>query len=282
MSVGAAARWASALGGWGYPDEVLAAAPADPWSLDPEELPAAREDDDRGREPSPADELARAALPRGGSVLDVGCGPGGASVHLRDRASSVTGVDTRRAMLEEFDRTLTRPADGLRRLVTTAPEVATVEGRWPDVADEVGTHDVVVCHNTLYNVSDDVARFVARLDDRARHLVVVVVTQRHPLSWLTPYVEQLHGLRRPSEPTDETAVDVVGEVTGAVPRTVSWTVERRRRPAEQLLRVVARRCAVGEDRFDELRGALRRVPPPTRTTFTAMAWAPGGTGSDLR
>lgn len=272
----AAARWESALGGWGFPAHVLEAAPQDPWRIDPSELPAGRSTDHRGTEPSPADELAREALPRGGSVLDVGCGPGGSSIHLRGRAARFTGVDANPRMLAEYEATLSARLKGLRGLLGSAPEVTTVEGRWPDVAGRVAAHDVVVCHNTLYNVDEGVARFVEELTSHARRRVVVVVTQRHPLSWVTPYVEQLHGLLRPSEPTARTAEDLVRQLTGSAPVRRSWTVQR---PVpddeERLVRLVARRCAVGEDRIDDVRTALRRVPPARTTRFVALAW-PGG------
>jgi SAM-dependent methyltransferase len=275
--VDAAARWEAALGGWGFPAHVLEAAPQDPWRIDPSELPAGRSTDHRGTEPSQADALAREALPRRGSVLDVGCGPGGSSVHLRGRASRFTGVDANPRMLAEYEATLTSRRPGLRGLLGTAPDVATVEGVWPDVAEQVPAHDVVVCHNTLYNVNERVARFVEELTTHARRRVVLVVTERHPLSWLTPYVEQLHGLVRPSEPTAGTAEDVVRQVTGHAPVRRSWTVQR---PVpddeEQLVRLVARRCAVGEDRFDDVRTALRRVPPARTTRFVALAWPGGG------
>lgn len=268
----AARRWESALVGWGLPEEVLAAAPVDPWSFAPGDLPAG-DGDERTAEPSPADELALAALPRGGSVLDVGCGPGGSSWQLRGRAGRLTGVDRRPAALAEYERTVTIPVVGLRSVLTRTPAVETVLGRWPEVADQVGAHDVVVCHHTLYDVGEGVAAFVAALTDHAREVVVLVITVRHPLSWLTPYLEQLHGLARPSEPSAATAADVVRQVTGRPPATRTWTVERRREVEdERLVRLVARRCAVGDDRLDDVRTALRRVPPAAATSFVALSW----------
>ena len=274
----AAERWEAALAGWGFPDHVLAAAEHDPWRLDPEQLPAGRATDHRGAEPSVADELAREALPRGGSVLDVGCGPGGSSRHLVGHAGSFTGVDADPTMLQAYEETIRQQPLGWRRLLGRSPAVATVQGRWPDVAGTVGPHDVVVCHNTLYNVGDRVDRFVAALTDHARARVVLVVTATHPLSWLTPYVEQLHGLGRPREPTARTAVDLVLEVTGHRPERREWTVPRPE-PAdrEALVRLVARRCAVQPGRLDDVRAALERVPPARRTTFVALAW-PGDAG----
>lgn len=268
----AARRWEAALAGWGLPAEILAAAPVDPWSFAPGDLPAGG-DDERTAAPSPADEVALDALPRGGSVLDVGCGPGGSSWHLRGRAGRCTGVDRRADALVEYERTVTTPVVGLRSVLTRTPAVVTVPGRWPAVADRVGPHDVVVCHNTLYDVGEDVAGFVAALTDHARVAVVLAITDRHPLSWLTPYVEQLHGLGRPSEPSAATAADIVREVTGRRPATRRWSVDRARDVEdERLVRLVARRCAVGEDRFGDVRTALRRVPPAATISFVALSW----------
>lgn len=262
-------RWAAALASWALPEELVAAAPADPWRLDPSQLPADREDERDGA-PSRADEIALAALPARGSVLDVGCGPGGSSVHLRGRARAVTGVDQRRDMLDEFEQALSRPTGRLRRHV---PKVETREGTWPAVAATVPVHDVVVAHNVLYNVAEDAAGFIGALTDHARRRVVVVVTDRHPRTWLAPYFAQLHGLQRPAEPTAETAVDLVRELTGGVPTVQSWRAERwSAGDLESFVPLVARACCVGEDRHGDVRRALRRVPPPSSRSYTAIAW----------
>jgi hypothetical protein len=53
--------------------------------------------------------------------------------------------------------------------------------------------DVVLCHHLVYNVSD-LAGFVAELASHARARVVVEMTTVHPMAWMTPYWEALHGL----------------------------------------------------------------------------------------
>lgn len=268
---GAAARWEAALAEWAWPPAIRAAAPADPWSLGPEEL-----DGQRRRTSdhlSPADVAAREALPRRGTVLDVGCGTGASSAPLRQLASRVTGVDQSGAMLEAFADRIGEDPGLLRRLVGGAPAVRTVRGVWPEVAGEVEVADVVVAHNVLYNVTNDVAGFVTALSDHARHTVVVALTARHPLHWVNPYAEALHGIRRPSEPTADLAADVVRETTGATPTLLTWTEQVEPPPdTGAFLRVIARRSCARPDQHDELRTILHRIPPPTTRGMAAVVW----------
>lgn len=270
-------HWEAALARWAWPEAILAAAPSDPWQLTPQELQAHRRTDRDG--PTPADVAALDALPRRGSVLDVGCGPGGSSAALRRQASLLTGVDTRPAMLDAFrEASSTRP--GLvQRLTGGAPEVVTVEGRWPDVADEVTVHDVVVCHNVLYDVGREVGAFITALTDKARHTVVLSLTDRHPLHWLNPYAEMLHGITRPADPDASLAAEVVREVTGHAPTLLTWT-EQLDPPQDSgaFERMVARRCCVGEERLDDVGLALHRVPPPGQRRMAALVWSGAGSG----
>lgn len=270
----AARRWEAALAAWAWPAAIRDAAPADPWRLDPREL------SDRAgaaaRAPTPADEAALDGLPRRGTVLDVGCGTGASSALLRARAGRVTGVDARLAMLEAFAAPDSDPGL-LRRITGNRPEIVTVQGRWPDVADEVEPADVVVAHNVLYNVTSGVDAFVAALHEHAARRVVVALTARHPLHWVNPYAEAVHGIRRPAEPTAGVAADVVREVTGIAPAYLTWTSEVGR-PVddEALLALVARRACVRPEQLDDLRDALARVPVPTTRAMVALVWDVSG------
>lgn len=271
----AAQRWEAALAAWAWPEAIRAAAPADPWRLDPAEL-SSRGGGSRDHD-SPADVAALEALPRRGAVLDVGCGTGGTSAPLRAHAGTLTGVDPRPAMLEHFAAAADERPGLLQRLTGSAPEVVTVEGRWPDVADTVPPADVVVSGNVLYDVTDGVEAFVAALHQHARQRVVVTLTARHPLHWVNPYAEAVHGIRRPAEPTAEVAADVVREVTGTSPRFVTWTEYRE--PVgddEEVLRLVARRACVREEQLDDLRAVLARLPVPTSRAMAALVWDPTG------
>ena len=77
-------------------------------------------------------------------MLDVGCGCGAASLALLPTATAITGVDANPAMLECFDRHAT----------AARIDHTTVQGRWPDIADEVPAHTVVLAHHLAYNVVD--------------------------------------------------------------------------------------------------------------------------------
>ena len=77
---------------WNRIEEILQAAPESPWQF-PVELFVSRAE----ASTAPATFSARTAtvaLPQGGSVLDVGCGAGGASMPLAPGAGRLTGVDS--------------------------------------------------------------------------------------------------------------------------------------------------------------------------------------------
>lgn len=182
-------------------------------------------------------------------------------------------------MLAAFAERTSEPVGPWQRITGRTPEVRTVHGPWPDVADEVDVADVVVAHNVLYNVTSDVDGFVRALGDHARRRVVMALTARHPLHWVNPYAEALHGIRRPSEPTADLAADVVREATGATPTLLTWhdRVEPPQDP-EAFLRVVARRSCARPDQLDELRTILHRIPPPTTREMAALVWRGSAAG----
>lgn len=64
-------------------------------------------------------------------------------------------------------------------------EARAVRGTWPEVAAEVETADVVVCHHAIYGASE-IEDFVGSLTARARARVVVEVSADAPLSGLRP------------------------------------------------------------------------------------------------
>jgi SAM-dependent methyltransferase len=254
-------RWEAALASWALPRELLEGARDTPWGHDPE-LFKSRNEQVRSRS-SPADRAARAALSRFGSLLDVACGAGAATVPLARRGRRVTGVDTNPRMLELFVEAVAAP---LR-------QVQTIQGRWPDV--DAPTADVVVCHDVAYDVPH-LDGFVRALTTHARRRVVMVVPAVHPMSWLTPYFEQLHGLSRPSRPTGDDAVDVI-LATGVQP-----VIERFRDPTrwgssgdrDDLVASVRRRLCLREDSDERIRLALDRVPPPAQREVLAIWWDP--------
>ncbi|WP_336214681.1 class I SAM-dependent methyltransferase [Nonomuraea sp. LPB2021202275-12-8] len=211
-----AARWRERLESWAIPEEILAAAPVDPWCY-----PLARfatRTDRALAEPDDGPTMARLAeaLPEGGTLLDVGSGPGAASLPLRDRIGHLWAVDSSAEMLEE----LSARADKLGVPATT------VEGRWPDVSGRVPEVDVVVAAHVVYNVPD-LVDFLQALDRSARRRVVLELPHRHPMSWMAPLWRHFHGVDRPVRPVAEDCVALAAALGFAV------RVEEREAPLER-------------------------------------------------
>ena len=251
--IGAAARrWAELQSGRGIPPEIVAAAPADPWTHEPGDFAAPDVAAD-----TPSRDAATELLGDGGEVLDVGCG-GGAAVFALDRITAVTGVDRQRDMLDLF-------ADA-----ATARGVAyrTVLGGWPEVADAAGRADVVLCHHVLHNVVD-LPPFLVALTAAARRGVVVEMFAEHPLAWLDPLWLRFHDLPRPPSATVDVAAAVLGEL-GVRPDVVRW---ERATLARQDAAWVTRRLCLPQERTEDVRAALAELPPRPRTVAT-LSWRP--------
>lgn len=204
----AAAHWADQLAGWGIPEEILARAPESPWAFSVDLF--RRRAEAATTTITPSTRAALAALPEGGSVLDVGCGAGAASIPLAKRAVLLVGVDSSKDMLDAFQDQA--ESAGVRAVA--------VEGSWPDVAGQVDTADVVVCHHVFYN-APDLPAFVSRLTDRARGRVVVEMTRWHPRRSRNPLWLRFHGLERPEGPTADDAIEVLREM-GIEPDREDW------------------------------------------------------------
>jgi SAM-dependent methyltransferase len=263
----AATRWSEALASWALPDEILDQATASPWAH-PVARFAHRADDAVAHPGGWSHERAGSLLPPGGTVLDVGVGAGAASLPLAARASLITGVDTHPEMLAAFaERVAATPATGV-----------TLEGLWPDVADQVEPHDVVVAHHVAYNVSD-IVPFVEALTVKARQGVVVELPPSHPLTWLNPLWLEFWGLERPDRPTADDFVAVLREV--GVSGLVVYRWSRRDpdlTPLDERAALVTQRLCLPPDRVDDVRRAIVDRPPHEMRDVVTVAWAGTATG----
>ncbi len=241
----AARRWAELQSGRGIPPEILAAAPADPWTHNPADftapdVPADTPSRDAGLA------LLAGAGPGGGTVLDVGCGGGDATFALAGPLRAATGVDQQQDMLDLFTA----------GAATRGIGAATVLGRWPDAAGDVaGPHDVVVSHHVLHNVVD-LPPFLTALTAAAGRGVVVEMLPQHPMAWLDPLFERFHDVYRPPSATDADAVAVLAEL-GITPEVRHWRRERRH-PHDPAW--VTRRLCLPADRVGDIEAALADVP----------------------
>ncbi|MEX0663183.1 MAG: class I SAM-dependent methyltransferase [Acidimicrobiia bacterium] len=254
------ARWTEMLSRWAIPEELIAAAPEPPYFFDPQVfIDAADEALDRDHD-TPSDAVARAALPAGGTVLDVACGAGAASLRLSP--GSVVGVDPSRPLLDAFAERATR----------LAIPATTLEGVWPDTASQTPVSDVVVCHHILYNVTD-LAAFAAPLDQHAHRRVVVELTAVHPMAWMAPYWKALYGLDQPTRPIAEDAVALL-EALGLDVHEQRF--QRRYQMigenGEQSLQRIARRLCLSPARHDELADLLATSPPPLEREMVTLWW----------
>ncbi|WP_433184453.1 class I SAM-dependent methyltransferase [Actinoallomurus sp. CA-150999] len=201
------------------------------------------------------------ALPDRGTVLDVGCGSGGASLPLAGHAGLIVGVDREEHLLA-----------ALRRNAESAGvPVRTVRGSWPEV--EVPPADVVVCHHVLYGAAD-LAPFAAALTGHARRRVVIEIPERHPQHALSPLWERFHGVARPAPPTADDAVEAL-RAAGVRPECETWVDEQGWGGYPDLAALterVRRRLGLPPERTDDVTAALLELgvdpcPPGGRVAF---------------
>ncbi len=219
---------------------------------------------------------AREVLPPvGGTVLDVGCGAGRASLSLVPPASELIGVDRRGAMLDEF--VAGAAAIGVAR--------RTVHGDWPEIAGQTPPADVVVCHHVVYDVGD-IVPFLWALTDHARLAVVLELPTVHPMSAWSAGWRHFWDLERPSGPTHQDLLGVLREL-GLDPE--STTSRRESRPTDvqrldEVLPLARQRWCLTPEHDDELARFLTEHPIEWPDTMATIRWPgaadPSQLGSD--
>jgi SAM-dependent methyltransferase len=257
----ASERWADALAAWAIPEEILAQAPASPWGF-PSEVFVDATRTALAEPATPTHRRAAEALPPGGALLDVGCGAGAASLPVAPPAGRIVAVDQDPAMLR-----------AIAELGRDRATIDVVEGRWPDVAEQVGVVDVAVCANVAYNVAD-LGPFFAALTEVSRHRVVLELTDVHPQEPLSPLWRHFWGLERPGGPTADDAIELIGEVTGAAVEAERWERTRHVMAAggQERLAWMRRRLCLTEDADAELAQQLERMPALAPTAVVTLWW----------
>lgn len=274
VALDAVDTWNATLAKWRIPQTLLDGAADEPDDGFAARLCSRLTEEGASME-TPSRKRAREALPRGGSVLDVGCGAGAASLPLAvpgadgcsgrpARAGQVTGIDETAGVLAAF----------AARAEALGIESSAVLGRWPEAAGAVPVADVVVCHHVLYYV-DQLAPFVSALTDHARARVVLEIPSEHPHIWMRGLWQRLHGLERPDGPTADHAVTALTELGLAVgvehrdDRTSPWQGRE-----DDLVRHVRQRLYLPAGREPEVRALIREGHTPPQRRRMATLWWP--------
>ena len=255
----ASVRWREELLEWAIPPDIEARAERSPWGH-PADRFALRADSALSDPGGASFDRAREALTSPGSVLDVGAGVGAAGLPLLPYATSLTAVDPSERMLAMM---VERAAS-----VGRVP-VRTLVGRWPELADPAGVHDVVVCHHVVYDVPD-LAPFVVALTRHARRRVVVELPPVHPQTWMAPLWLHFHGVVRPTRPVADDVLAVVREAGVADVRVDKWTAPDPGHPVDVAL--ITRRLCLPESREAEVAEVRATLPPPAHDAVT-LSWA---------
>lgn len=236
-------QWKVDLESWAIPDEILAQAEQPPWIHPVAMFTVEGEVTD-----SISHQRAREALPKGGSVLDVGSGGGRASFALVPPAGEVIAVDHQQAMLDAFAHAADERGVAHREFL----------GGWPEVADQAPIADVVVCHHVAYNVHEIVPLLQA-LNDHARRRVVLELPMNHPMSNMNELWKRFWNLDRPTKPT---APDLaaIAQAMGFEAHADMWLDEtwgkRVEMPEEERVRFARIRLCLTEDRDADVAAAL--------------------------
>jgi len=205
--------------------------------------------------------LARAAMPVGGTVLDVGCGGGVAAFALTPPASHIIGVDHQPEMLAMF----------IENAKSRNIDAQTFEGFWPEIADKTPIADIVTSHHVVYNVAQ-IEDFLVALGDHARHRVVIEMPQHHPLTNASPLWKHFWNVKRPSDPTPENLMNVLKEL-GFNANLELWEgLMRQEVNLEQFAHLSRIRLCLPAEREGEVLDFLKNQPKEEFRNLATIWW----------
>jgi SAM-dependent methyltransferase len=252
----AAERWKADLALWAIPKEILDQAVEKPWIHPPAlfEIPEVIKD-------SLSHQRSREAMPKGGSVLDIGCGGGIATFAITPPAGHVIGVDEQQAMLDLYK------ANAEKFSVTSE----TVLGQWPAVADVTPVADVVTVFHVAYNVGE-IVPFLAALNSHARKRVVIEVPILHPMSNMNEGWKHFWDLTRPTVPAAADLITVLAEM--GIRANIEFfeseiLLDKKVDGANGFIR---RRLCLPEERQGEVDAFIAANPMPERRKLAAIWW----------
>ncbi|RZP25856.1 MAG: class I SAM-dependent methyltransferase [Acidimicrobiales bacterium] len=254
-----ASQWRSDLEAWAIPDHILEQASQEPWVHPVAMFTVGDEVAD-----SVSHDRAREAVPKGGSVLDVGSGGGRASFALAPPAETFYAVDHAQEMLDAY-------AEAAAKRGVQHQEF---RGSWPDVAADVPVADVVVCHHVAFNVAA-IVPFLQALNDHAQRRVVLELPMTHPLSNMSPLWKKFWDLDRPTAPTAQQLADITSAL-GFDGHLDAWPDEtwgqRVSMPMEERVRFARIRLCLSADRDAEVAAALLKDLDATPREVCTLWW----------
>lgn len=247
--------WAEQLAAWAIDPDILDAAPESPYGFPPGLFGTQTGAESTHR-------VIAAALPSAGTLLDIGCGGGAASIPVAGRAGLLLGVDSSEGMLSSYT--------AAARVAGVA--VLTWHGAWSEVADDVPVADVAVAANVVYNVPD-IGNFLQTVTAHARCRVVIELTDTHPWTGLAALWRHFHHQDRPRGPTTADFLAVTAELgfeTGveSFRRTAVWASAS----PEVVLAFNRRRLCLPAGRESEVAAAMREHAPAPTTTASTVWW----------
>jgi SAM-dependent methyltransferase len=249
-------KWRDDLASWAIPQEILDQAELPPW-FHPATLFALPDKIWN----SPSHDRAREAMPKGGTVLDIGSGGGIAAFAITPPAGGVIAVDHQREMLEMFEKSAAQ----------RGVECKTFEGFWPAIAEQVPVADVVTVHHVVYNVGD-IKPFIEALNSHATKRVVIELPLVHPMTPRNSGWKYFWNLDRPTSPTFEDFMAVLSEL-GIKAQSEKFTGKILLDEGEDdRVEYTRLRLCLPKERNSEVEEFLRENPSPTQRELAVVWW----------